>query len=192
MPDETDLPVASLPSGEAWERWLEKEHERSTGVWLKIAKKGSGTETVSYAEALEVALCYGWIDGQKSGLDDTHWLQRFTPRTPRSKWSRINRDKATELIEQGKMRPAGLHEVERAKADGRWDAAYAGQRTATIPKDFAHALDQNPAAREFFATLTGANRYAFLYRLHEAKRPETRARRIDRFIEMLNEGKTLH
>jgi uncharacterized protein YdeI (YjbR/CyaY-like superfamily) len=161
-------------------------------VWLQIAKKGAPVGSVSYDEALEVALCYGWIDGQKAAGDETHWLQRFTPRKPRSKWSKINRDRAEALIAQGRMTPAGLREVERAQADGRWDAAYESQSTASIPEDFARELARNPRAEKFFSTLNSANRYAFLYRIHEAKRPETRARRIEKFIAMLNDGKALH
>jgi uncharacterized protein YdeI (YjbR/CyaY-like superfamily) len=187
-----DVPVVSFGSAREWEDWLEANHLSSPGVWLKIAKKDAGTPTVSYAEALECALCFGWIDGQKGALDETHWRQRFTPRRARSKWSRINRDKAEALIADNRMRPAGLREVELAKADGRWDAAYEGQRTITVPPDLAAALDANEAARAFFATLNSANRYAILYRIGDAKRPETRARRIANFVTMLAERKTIH
>jgi uncharacterized protein YdeI (YjbR/CyaY-like superfamily) len=187
-----DLPVISFPSREAWERWLGAQHATSGGLWLKIAKKDSGIDTVSYAEALEVALCYGWIDGQKGKLDDEYWLQRFTPRKPRSKWSRVNRDKAVELIERGEMRPAGLREVERAKGDGRWDAAYEAQSGATVPDDLRRELEKHDRAREFFATLDSTNRYAILYRIQDAKKPETRARRIEKLIAMLNERKKLY
>jgi uncharacterized protein YdeI (YjbR/CyaY-like superfamily) len=188
----TDLPIVSFASREEWRAWLAGEHATSTGVWLKLAKAGSDNASVSYAEALEVALCYGWIDGQKAGFDSDHWLQRFTPRKPRGRWSRINRDKATALIERGEMEPAGLREVEAAKADGRWDAAYAGQRTATVPEDLQQALDANPAAAEFFAALDSANRYAVLYRVQDAKKPETRARRIEKYVAMLAAGEKLH
>jgi len=181
-----DQPTIAFPSPEAWEAWLDAEHERSEGVWLQIAKKGAGVDSVSYAEALEVALCYGWIDGQKRSLDDTHWLQRFTPRTARSKWSKINRDKAQALIDAGLMKPGGLREVERAQADGRWDAAYAGARAATVPEDLQRALDADDEARAFFATLDSANRYTILYRIQDAKRPETRARRIAKYVLMLH------
>src|SRR3712207_3476827 len=157
-------PVLGLPSREAWAAWLEAEHERSDGLWLKIAKKAAGVPTVTYAEALDVALCFGWIDGQKRPLDDRFWLQRFTPRRARSKWSQINRAKAEELIARGEMRPAGLREVEQAKADGRWDRAYEPQSAATVPDDLRAALERNPRAREFFATLNKTNRYAILYR----------------------------
>jgi uncharacterized protein YdeI (YjbR/CyaY-like superfamily) len=187
-----DLPILSFPSRAEWRAWLAAEHATSGGVWLKLAKAGSGIASVSYAEALEVALCHGWIDGQKRGFDDEFWLQRFTPRKPRSRWSRINRDKATALIERGEMEPAGLREVDAAKADGRWDAAYAGQRTATVPADLQRALDANPAAAELFATLDSANRYAILYRVQDAKRPETRARRIEKYVAMLAAGEKLH
>jgi uncharacterized protein YdeI (YjbR/CyaY-like superfamily) len=191
VPD-NDLPTLSFASQSEWETWLTEQHTISPGIWLKIAKKDTGVRTVSYPEALEVALCFGWIDGQKRGLDDTHWLQRFTPRKARSKWSRINTDKAQALIDAGRMRPAGLREVELARADGRWDAAYEGQRAITVPPDLAEALAANPAAQAFFATLNSANRYAVLFRIHDAKRPETRARRIATYVAMLADGKTLH
>ena len=192
MTDTSDLPIVFFPSAAAWEAWLADGHATSGGVWLKMAKKGTGIDSVTYAEALDVALCYGWIDGQKAGFDDTYWLQRFTPRRRGSKWSKINREKVTALIESGRMQPAGLREVESAKADGRWDAAYESQREAGVPEDLREALDRNPRARAFFATLKGANRYAILYRLQDAKTPATRARRLEGFIAMLNEGKTLH
>ncbi|HUA72567.1 MAG TPA: YdeI/OmpD-associated family protein [Solirubrobacteraceae bacterium] len=187
-----DLPIVEFPDRSAWERWLEVHHESSAGVWLKIAKKGSGATTLTYAEALEHALCYGWIDGQKGPSDRIFWLQRFVPRGPRSKWSQVNRRKATELIEQGRMRPAGIEQVEAAKRDGRWEAAYAPQSTVTVPEDFQAALDANPTANEFFATLKRSERYSFLYRIHDAKRPETRALRVNEYVAMLSEGKTIH
>lgn len=187
-----DLPIIAFASAQDWEGWLSREHATSTGVWLKIAKQAAGIDTVSYTEALDSALCYGWIDGQKGALDKSYWLQRFTPRRPRSKWSRINCTKATELIAQGRMQPAGLREVEQAKRDGRWDAAYAGQRTAEVPDDLRQALEANPGAQAFFATLDGPNRYAIIYRLHDAKKPETRARRLAKFVTMLAEHKKIH
>ncbi len=187
-----DLPIVSFASREAWAAWLAGENATSSGVWLKIAKKSSNLPTVSYPEALEVALCYGWIDGQKGKLDDDHWLQRFTPRKPRSNWSKVNCAKAMALLEQGQMRPAGLREIERARADGRWAAAYEPQSTATVPEDLERALAGNDGARAFFATLSGANRYAILYRIQEAKKPETRARRIEKFVAMLSRGETIH
>ncbi len=187
-----DLPVISFASRGAWEEWLAEEHATSNGLWLKLAKVGAGIDSVSYAEAVEVALCYGWIDGQAASFDETYWLQRFTPRRRRSKWSRINRDRASGLIERGEMKPAGLAEVERAKSDGRWDAAYESQGTATMPDDLHRALEKNDAARAFFATLDSRNRYAILYRIQDAKKPETRARRIAKYVAMLNEHTKLY
>jgi len=187
-----DLPVRLFAARSDLEAWLEDNHGSSPGFWLKIAKKGSGVESVDYAEALELALCFGWIDSQKRGLDEKYFLQRFTPRRPRGKWSQINRAKAEELIAADAMRPAGLAEVEAAKADGRWDAAYPGQRAATVPDDLRQALDRSQAAREFFDSLDAANRYAILYRLQEAKKPETRKRRLREFIAMLERGEKIH
>jgi len=202
-----DLPVLGFEDPAAWEAWLAGQHATSPGVWLKIPKKkgpaagagvaagvatGTAVPGVSYPEALAVALCYGWIDGQKAGLDDDYWLQRFTPRQPGSRWSKINTERVTELIEAGRMRPAGLREVERARADGRWDAAYAGQRTMAVPPDLERALAGNDAALAFFATLSGANRYAILYRIADAKRPQTRARRIEKYVAMLAAHETIH
>jgi uncharacterized protein YdeI (YjbR/CyaY-like superfamily) len=187
-----DLPIVLFATPADLEVWLEESHAASDGVWLKIAKKGSGVESVTYAEALELALCFGWIDSQKRSLDEKHFLQRFTPRRPRGKWSRINRDKAEELIAAGAMRPAGMAEVEAAKADGRWEAAYEGQRNATVPEDLQRELDRNRAAHEFFAALDSANRYAIVYRLNDAKKPETRERRLRKFIAMLERGEKIH
>lgn len=154
-------------------------------MWLKLAKKRTGIDTVSYAEAVEAALCYGWIDGQGAAYDDTYWLQKFTPRGARSVWSKLNRVKAMELIAQGRMAPAGIAAVEAAQRDGRWERAYDPPSTASVPEDFQRALDANPTAAEFFATLNRTNRYAMLYRIQDAKKPETRARRIDKFVQML-------
>ena len=187
-----DLPILLFASPADLEAWLEENHAGSAGLWLKIAKKDSGVESVSYAQALELALCFGWIDSQKRGLDERHFLQRFTPRRPWGKWSLINREKAEALIAAGAMRPAGLAEVEAAKADGRWEAAYAGQRTAKVPEDLQRELDRSEAAREFFATLDSANRYAILYRLQEAKKPETRERRLQKYVAMLERGEKIH
>ena len=192
MTTRADLPVIPFASRDAWSAWLEEQHATSDGLWLKIARKGSGIDTVTYAQALEVALCYGWIDGQKASFDDRYWLQRFTPRRARSKWSKVNRQKATELIERGEMKPAGLREVERARADGRWDAAYDAQSTATVPEDLRRELEKNEPAREFFETLNSANRYAILYQIQDAKKPETRARRIEKYVAMLSEGKKIY
>jgi uncharacterized protein YdeI (YjbR/CyaY-like superfamily) len=187
-----ELPIEFFASQALLEAWLDDHHAESDGIWLKIAKKGSGIDSVSYAEALELALCFGWIDSQKRGLDEKYFLQRFTPRRPRGKWSQINRAKAEQLIAADAMRPAGLAEVEAAKADGRWDAAYAGQRAATVPDDLRQELDRSQAAREFFESLDAANRYAILYRLQEAKKPETRERRLRKFIAMLERGEKIH
>jgi uncharacterized protein YdeI (YjbR/CyaY-like superfamily) len=187
-----ELPILLFATPPELEAWLREHHERSAGFWLKIAKKGSGEQSVSYGEALELALCFGWIDSQKRGLDEKHFLQRFTPRRPRGRWSRINRDKATALLAAGSMQPAGLAEIEAAKADGRWDAAYEGASTAKVPDDLQRALDASEAAREFFARLDSANRYAIVYRLDEAKKPETRERRLHKFVAMLERGERIH
>lgn len=177
---------------EEFRAWLRDHHDASGGIWLKIAKKGSGLTTTTYDEALEVALAFGWIDGQKRSGDDTYWLQGFTRRGRRSLWSKRNREKAEALIDAGAMAPSGLAEVERARADGRWDKAYEGQRTAQPPPDLLEALERRPAAAAFFATLNSVNRYAILYRIQDAKRPETRARRIATFVDMLERGERLY
>jgi uncharacterized protein YdeI (YjbR/CyaY-like superfamily) len=187
-----ELPRLECASGAELEAWLEREWASSAGIWLRFSKKGSGVPSVSYDEALEAALCFGWIDGQGAPLDEHFWLVRFTPRGRRSKWSQRNRDLADALIAADRMRPAGAAEIERAKADGRWDAAYPGMRTATVPEDLRAALDANPAAAAFFEGLDRANRYAILYRVHEAKRPATRAARIERFVAMLAAGERIH
>jgi uncharacterized protein YdeI (YjbR/CyaY-like superfamily) len=187
-----DASIMAFESPDAWAAWLADRHASSAGLWLKVAKKGTGIASVTYAEALDVALCYGWIDGQKGRAEEGYWLQRFTPRRPRSKWSRINCAKATALIEAGAMQPAGLREVERAKADGRWEAAYEPQSTAAVPDDLQQALAGNDEAREFFSTLDSANRYAILFRIQDAKKAETRVRRIARFVEMLARHEKLH
>ena len=187
-----ELPIIPFASRDAWEAWLEEHHATSDGLWLKIARKGLGLETLSFAEALDVALCYGWIDSQADSFDDQYWLLRFTPRRPRSKWSKRNRARVTKLIEEGRMKPVGLREVERARADGRWEAAYDAQSTATVPEDFRRELEKNEEAGEFFATLDSQNRYAILHRIQDAKRPETRARRIEKYAAMLREGKRLY
>ncbi len=192
METKQGLPIIPFASQEDWERWLAEHHGTSKGLWLKIAKKDTGIDTVTYAEALDGALCYGWIDGQKGALDDQFWLQKFTPRGPRSKWSKINREKAGVLIEAGRVKPAGLAAIEQARSDGRWEQAYASQSKAVVPEDLQKELDRNPKAAAFFATLDSANRYAVLYRIQEAKKPETRARRIEKFIGMLNRGEKVH
>lgn len=187
-----ELPMISFASPAAWQKWLEKHHESAPGLWLKMAKKETGIPSVTYAQALEVALCFGWIDGQKNAFDAEWWVQRFVPRRPRSKWSKINCGHVERLIKEGRMRPAGLAEIDAAKADGRWEAAYHSQRTMPVPDDLRAALDAEPAAAAFFAALTGANRYAVLYRIMDAKRAETRAKRIAQFVAMLARGETLH
>jgi uncharacterized protein YdeI (YjbR/CyaY-like superfamily) len=191
LPDD-ELPVLPLASQTAWERWLAKEHSKSKGVWVKFAKKDSGVASVTYAEALEVALCYGWIDGQRLSFDEIYFLQRFVRRGPRSKWSKINCASAERLIRAGKMKPSGQAEVDRAKKDGRWDAAYPSPKTATVPEDLTRALKANPKAQRFFEALDSSNRFAILFRLHDAKKAETRARRLDTFVKMLSEGKVLY
>jgi len=183
--------VFALPSAERWDAWLRANHVRSTGVFLRIPKRSVGN-TLTYAAALEIALAWGWIDSQKRALDDTAWLQRFTPRTPRSPWSKINRAKAEALIESGRMEAPGLAEVDRAKRDGRWERAYESAKTSTVPGDLAEALSGNDRARAFFETLDAANRYAILYRVTTAKRAETRAKRIATFVAMCAAHKTLH
>jgi uncharacterized protein YdeI (YjbR/CyaY-like superfamily) len=186
------LPTIAFASAAEWEAWLEANHAASAGVWIKMAKKDSGIESVRYPEVLESALCFGWIDGRREALDEQYFLQRYTPRRARSRWSRINREKAQLLIEDGTMRPSGLAEVERAKADGRWAAAYAGQKSITVPDDLRRELDARPEAKAFFAGLSSQNRYAILYRLQDAKKPETRARRLAQFVAMLEAGETIH
>ena len=192
MGADDDLPKLPFASPAEWEKWLEDNHTASEGVWIKMAKKDAGIESVRYPEVLDTAICFGWIDGRREALDDRYFLQRFTPRRPRSKWSKINRDKAEALIAEGRMRPAGLREVEAAKADGRCEAAYEGQKSITVPDDLQRELDARPKAKAFFAQLNCQNRYAILYRLQDAKRPETRARRLEKFVAMLEAGETIH
>jgi uncharacterized protein YdeI (YjbR/CyaY-like superfamily) len=184
--------ATAFPTAAAWRLWLAEHHADSGGLWLKLAKKAAPEPTLTYAEALDEALCFGWIDAQTRGLDEQYWLKRFTPRTSGSRWSKINTAKADALIAAGRMRPAGLAEVERAQADGRWAAAYAGPGTIEVPGDLAEALAARPEAAAFFTTLTSINRYAILYRLTTVKRAETRARKIAQYVEMLAEHKTLH
>jgi uncharacterized protein YdeI (YjbR/CyaY-like superfamily) len=190
--ESAELPVRLFKDDASWEAWLAQQHATSAGLWLRIAKAGSGVRSVSYAEALDVALCYGWIDGQKKSFDDTTWLQKFTPRGKRSMWSKINREKVQRLIESGRMQPVGLDAVERAKANGQWDAAYDSHRTAAIPEDFQRALDARPRAKAFFATVNSTNRYAILFRIQTVKRAETRAKKIAQFVDMLERHETIH
>lgn len=189
---EDGKPVLPFASRDEFARWLDENHARSDGIWIKFAKKASGIDTVVYAEALDVALRYGWIDGQVAKVDDDWYAQRWTPRRARSKWSKINVEKAEALIASGEMKPAGLAEVERAKADGRWENAYPSPSAMSVPEDLQAALDASPKAAEFFATLSGTNRYAILYRIGDAKRPETRARRIEKFVGMLERGEKVY
>jgi uncharacterized protein YdeI (YjbR/CyaY-like superfamily) len=187
-----ELPTLTLRDQKAWAAWLAKNHGKSAGVWLRMAKKASGVKSVSHGEALEVALCYGWIDGQTKSADENTWVQKFIRRAKKSIWSKINRQKALALIEAGQMKPAGLEEIERAKKDGRWDAAYDSPRGATVPDDLQAALDGNAPAKAFFTTLNGQNRYAILFRIQTAKKADSRARRIQQFVEMLAKGEKLH
>ena len=188
----TELPTLRFATRASWRRWLSANHTSSAGIWMELAKNGSDVKSLSYAEAIEVAICYGWIDGQKAAADEQVWLQKFTPRRRRSRWSRINRDRAEALISAGLMAPAGMAEVEHARRDGRWDAAYEGQARAEVPDDLAAALAANPDASDFFADLDSRNRYAILYRIQDAKKPETRARRIETFVEMLAKRQRIH
>ena len=175
-----------------WEVWLEEHHNDTKGVWLKIAKKETGILSLSYLEAVEVALCYGWIDGQKASLDDQYWLQKFTPRSPKSIWSKVNCGKVAILLSEGRMQAAGIRQVELAQADGRWEAAYEPQSKITVPDDFQYELDKNQKAKDFFSTLNSGNRYAILFSIHTAKKSETRISRIQKFIEMLANNQRIH
>ncbi len=192
MKNANSLPIISFETQQDWERWLAERHTNTEGIWLKIAKKETGTPSVSYSEALESALCYGWIDGQKATFDDKYWLQKFTPRRTKSIWSKVNCDKATALMAEGRMQPAGIRQLELAKADGRWDQAYESQSKITIPADFQSELDKNQKAKDFFSTLDSINRYAILFRIQTAKKPETRSARIQKFIEMLSKNQRIH
>jgi uncharacterized protein YdeI (YjbR/CyaY-like superfamily) len=192
METRADLPILPFADSAAWESWLQDNHERAAGLWLKLSKRDSGIASVTYPQAVEVALCFGWIDSQKAGYDERWWLQRFTPRRPRSRWSQANREAVHALEREGRMRPAGALQVQMAREDGRWEAAYAGQAGMQVPEDLQRELDRDPAARAFFDSLESHNRYSILYRVHDAKRPETRARRIERFMEMLRAGEKPH
>jgi uncharacterized protein YdeI (YjbR/CyaY-like superfamily) len=185
-----ELSVLPFESQQEFADWLAKHHDHSDGIWLKLSKKGAYISSVTYDEAVETALCYGWIDGQKKGFDEKFWLQKFTPRRSKSIWSKINREKAEKLIASGQMQPAGLAAVKLAKQDGRWEAAYDSQGTITIPDDFKSGLETNPKAKDFFESLTSAKRYSFLFRIQTAKKPETRQKRIRQFVEMLEKGET--
>ena len=187
-----DLPVIAFKSQQAWDAWLTSQPAQSKGLWLKLAKKSSGIASVSKPEAIDTALCHGWIDGQLDSFDDNYWLIRFTPRQSASKWSEKNRALALQLVELGRMQPAGLNEIERAQKDGRWNAAYAPQSTAQVPDDLRTALAKNQKAKSFFETLDSTNRYAILHRIHDAKKPETRMARIEKYVTMLIERKTIY
>ena len=187
-----DLPTLLFKSPRDWERWLDAHHDRSRGLWLKIGKGDAAAGTITYAQALEIALLFGWIDGQKGKLDAAFWLQKFTPRGPKSRWSQANRAAALQLMKEGRMRPSGLSAIESAKADGRWAAAYEPQSRASVPDDLKNALASNKAAQTFFDALDGRNRYAILYRVNDAKKPETRMKRIATYVQMLARGETLH
>ena len=187
-----ELPVRRFASRAAWEKWLAANHERSPGLWIEFGKKGSGLASVTYAEAVEVALCHGWIDSQAKPLDEKRYRQRFTPRRPRSRWSQRNRAAVERLLAEGRLAPAGRREMEAAKRDGRWAAAYASPRTITVPADLRASLARSPKARRAFEGLDGANRYAILYRLHDAKKAETRQRRLEQFVRMLEAGTRIH
>jgi len=187
-----DLSILPFANRKKWADWLAKQHDKSPGVWMKLAKRDSGIASVTYEEALDVALCYGWIDGQKKGFDEKYWLQKFTPRGPKSIWSKINTEKVERLIKSGEMQPAGLKAIEAAKKDGRWDAAYASQKNISIPEDFQAALEKNKKAKDFFATLKSSERYSFLFRIQTAKKAETRTKRIQQFIEMLEKNEKFH
>lgn len=188
----TPLATMCCKDAQAFTKWLAKHHASSAGVWLQIAKKDSGLASITYAEALEAALCHGWIDGQKNSMDTQYFLQKFTPRRARSTWSKVNCVKALALMESGAMQPAGLAEVERAKADGRWDAAYDAQSKMTVPADLAALLAKSAKARAFFESLDSRNRFAILFRLQTARKAETRERRLMKFADMLKRGEKIH
>ena len=185
-----ELPTLPFESKNEFAEWLAKNHDKSAGAWLKLAKKDAEILSVTYKEAVNVALCYGWIDGQAKSFDDKYWLVKFTPRRPKSIWSQINTKRVEKLIASGEMKPSGLKAVEAAKQDGRWDAAYASQKNISVPADFQSALSKNEKAKAFFESLTGSKRYAFLFRIETAKKAETRVKRILQFVEMLEKGET--
>jgi uncharacterized protein YdeI (YjbR/CyaY-like superfamily) len=191
-PQRSELPTLAFATQRAFATWLSKHHASADGLWIKMAKAKSGIESINYQEALELALCWGWIDGQSRRVDDTWFVQKFTPRRARSMWSKINRERVIALIAAGKMKPPGLAEIERAKQDGRWDRAYDSPSRATPPEDLQAALAKNRKAAAFFAKLDSVNRYAILHRVQTAKKPETRARRIAKFVEMLAHHEKLH
>jgi uncharacterized protein YdeI (YjbR/CyaY-like superfamily) len=190
MPKLTELSTIPFESKKKWADWLAKQHDKSAGVWIKFARKGMEIPSVTYKEAVEISLCYGWIDGQAKSFDEKYWLVKFTPRRPKSIWSQINTERAEKLIASGEMKPSGLKAVEAAKQDGRWDAAYGSQKNIAVPTDFQSALNKSKKAKAFFETLTGSKRYSFLFRIETAKKAETRERRIRQSVEMLEKGET--
>ena len=185
-------PIVEFARKSTWMAWLKSNHDKSSGVWVRLAKKGSDLKSVSRVDALDVALCYGWIDGMAKSKGDSTWLQKFTPRTKRSIWSKKNRENVQRLVDGGEMQPPGMAEIERAKSDGRWDAAYDSPRTIEVPEDLRKALETNKKARKCFENLDSRNRYAILFRIHNAKRAETRAKRVRQFVEMLDRGEKIH
>lgn len=187
-----DYPLIFFTTPQKWEDWLAKNHQTADGIWIKFAKKGTGIASLDYAGALDIALCYGWIDGLARGIDATYYQQKFTPRRSKSLWSKRNIDKVNKLIADGRMKPAGLAAIEEAKRNGRWDTAYEGQKNMEVPPELAAALDANPDAKAFFETLNKTNRYAFCFRVQTAMRPETKQARVEKFIAMLKKGETFH
>ena len=192
MDPKPDDPLEFFAKPADFDRWLRKHHANASCIWVKYAKKKSGIPSIDWDQAVDVALCHGWIDGQSKSLDETYAIQRFTPRGRRSKWSKLNRERVARLTKAGRMQPAGIAEVERAKTDGRWDSAYDSPANARVPDDLAAALAKSATAKKFFDSLNATNRYAILYRLQEAKKPETRARRLEKFVAMLKKGEKLH
>jgi uncharacterized protein YdeI (YjbR/CyaY-like superfamily) len=192
MPKELDLPVKEFKTQAAWEKWLEKNHDRSQGVWMRFYKKASGVKSMNYDQALDGALCYGWIDGQTNKYDDDSWVQRFTPRRARSLWSKRNIGHVDRLTKAGKMRAAGQAQIDAAKADGRWDIAYDSHSTMEIPEDFLKALGKNKKALAFFESLNKNNKFSIAYRLQTAKKPETREKRMKQILEMMKNGEKFH
>ena len=193
MPDDKREPeIILFQNIDNWKEWLEKNHKNSDGIWMQIAKKNKEIKSIDYQEGLEVALCYGWIDGQKKSYDDNSWLQKFTPRRAKSIWSKVNKDKVELMIKNGKMQASGLAEIEKVKQNGMWDNAYESQKNITVPEEFKTELDNNERAKIFFESLNSSNRYSFLFRIHTAKKPETKTKKIKQFIEMLEKGETFH
>jgi uncharacterized protein YdeI (YjbR/CyaY-like superfamily) len=192
MPDVKTLPAITFESQQEWEAWLSKNHNKSDGVWIKVYKKDSGITSIHPPEALEEALCYGWIDGQRKGLDEKSYLQKYTPRRKRSMWSKINTGHIARLTKLGKMKPSGVAEVERAKADGRWDLAYESPKNTVVPEDFLKELFKNKKAEEFFKSLNKTNTFAVSFQINSAKKQETKEKRIKKLVEMFARGEKLY